>query len=145
MAQTVKNLPAMRETPVILGSGRFSGEGTGYPLRYSAWEIPWTEEPAGSSPWGHKVLDRTEQLTLSLHFFILKCIPQFIYCSTTCVLSCFSHVWCFVSLWAVACQAPPSMEILQARILEWVAMPSSRGILPTQGSIPGLLHCRQIL
>ena len=27
----------------------------------------------------------------------------------------------------VACQAPPSMGILQARILEWVAMPSSRG------------------
>ena len=35
--------------------------------------------------------------------------------------------------------------ILQARILEWVAMPSSRGIFPTQGSNPGLLHCRQIL
>ena len=28
---------------------------------------------------------------------------------------------------AVAHQAPPSMGILQARILEWVAMPSSRG------------------
>ena len=29
-------------------------------------------------------------------------------------------------LWTVAHQAPQSMEILQARILEWVAMPSSR-------------------
>ena len=29
--------------------------------------------------------------------------------------------------WTVACQAPLSMGILQARILEWVAMPSSRG------------------
>ena len=29
--------------------------------------------------------------------------------------------------------------ILQARILEWVAMPSSRGIFPTQGSNPSLL------
>ena len=28
---------------------------------------------------------------------------------------------------SVACQAPSSMGILQARILEWVAMPSSRG------------------
>ena len=27
-------------------------------------------------------------------------------------------------------QAPPSMGILQARILEWVAMPSSRGSSP---------------
>ena len=35
--------------------------------------------------------------------------------------------------------------VLQARILEWVAMPSSRVIFPTQGSNPGLLHCRQIL
>ena len=35
--------------------------------------------------------------------------------------------------------------ILQARILEWVAFPFSRGIFPTQGSNPGLLHCRQIL
>ena len=35
--------------------------------------------------------------------------------------------------------------ILQARILEWVAIPFSRGVLPTQGSNTGLLHCRQIL
>ena len=34
---------------------------------------------------------------------------------------------------------------LQARILEWVAVPFSREIFPTQGSNPGLLHCRQIL
>ena len=39
----------------------------------------------------------------------------------------FSHVQLFVTLWTVACQAPLSMGILQARILEWVAVPSSRG------------------
>ena len=33
----------------------------------------------------------------------------------------------FVTPWTAAHQAPLSMEILQARILEWVAMPSSRG------------------
>ena len=32
-----------------------------------------------------------------------------------------------VTPWAVAHQAPLSMGILQARILEWVAMPFSRG------------------
>ena len=32
----------------------------------SAWRILWTEEPDGYSPWGHKELDRTEQLTLLL-------------------------------------------------------------------------------
>ena len=35
--------------------------------------------------------------------------------------------------------------ILQTRILEWVAMPSSRKSPPTQGSNPGLLLCRWIL
>ena len=39
-------------------------------------------------------------------------------------------------------------EILQAKILEWVAVPSSRGIFPIQELNPYLLqlpHCRQIL
>ena len=36
-------------------------------------------------------------------------------------------------------------EILQARILEWVAIPFSKGIFPTQGSNPGLPHCGLIL
>ena len=35
--------------------------------------------------------------------------------------------------------------ILQARILEWIAFPFSRGIFPIQGSNPGLPHCRWIL
>ena len=37
--------------------------------------------------------------------------------------------------------------ILQVRILEWVAVPFSRGegIFPNQGSNPGLPHCRWIL
>ena len=36
--------------------------------------------------------------------------------------------------------------ILQARLLEWVASFSFlQGIFPTQGSNPGLPHCRQIL
>ena len=43
------------------------------------------------------------------------------------VLRHFGSVQLFAILWALACQAPLSMGILQARILEWVAMPSSRG------------------
>ena len=34
--------------------------------------------------------------------------------------------------------------ILQARILEWVALALLQGIFPTQGSNPGLLRCGQI-
>ena len=30
-----------------------------------AWRIPWTEEPGGLSPWGHKELDMNEWLTFS--------------------------------------------------------------------------------
>ena len=39
---------------------------------------------------------------------------------------CKSRVWPFVTPWTVARQAPLSMKILQARILVWAAMPSSR-------------------
>ena len=38
-----------------------------------------------------------------------------------------SRVWLFATPWTAACQAPLSMGVLQARVLEWVAMPSSRG------------------
>ena len=44
--------------------------------------------------------------------------------------------------------SPPGSSdhgILQARILEWVAISFSRGIFLTQESNPGLLHYRQIL
>ena len=44
-----------------------------------------------------------------------------------CVVSCFSRVQLFETLWTAAHQAPLSVGILQARILEWIAMPSSRG------------------
>ena len=45
----------------------------------------------------------------------------------TFVLSHFSCVRLIATLWTVAHQAPLSLRILQARILEWVAMPSARG------------------
>ena len=41
------------------------------------------------------------------------------------------------------CRPPGSSA--QARILEWVAIPFSRGIFPTEGLNPSLLNCRQIL
>ena len=42
------------------------------------------------------------------------------------MLSHFTRVQLFATLWTVAHQTALSMGILQARILEWVAMPSSR-------------------
>ena len=49
-------------------------------------------------------------------------------CACVRACCCFSHVRLFVTLWTVAsCQASPSMGFSRARILEWVAMSSSRG------------------
>ena len=48
------------------------------------------------------------------------------------MLRCFSCARLFVTLWTVAHQAPLSMGILQARILEWVAV-SPSGYLPDKG------------
>ena len=51
------------------------------------------------------------------------------------------------SLWPLDCSPPSSSVhmILQARILEWVAISFSKGIFLTQGSNPGLPHCSQTL
>ena len=51
---------------------------------------------------------------------------------SSCVLSHFNHVRLCATPWTVAHQAPLSMEILQARILEWVVMLSS-SYLPHSG------------
>jgi len=61
-----------------------------------------------------------------------------------CMLSHFSCVWLFVTPWTVAHQAPPSMGF--SRQEYWSGLPCPPpGDLPTQGSNPGLLHCRQTL
>ena len=50
-------------------------------------------------------------------------------------LSCFSRVRLFVTPWTITHQAPLSIEILQARGLEWVACPPPSD-LPNQGFKP---------
>ena len=60
-------------------------------------------------------------------------------CDLCCALS-LSHGRLLATPWTVAHQKPLSMGILQARILEWVAMFSSRESFPTQGSNPDLQH-----
>ena len=48
VAQTVKNLPAMRETQVSSRGGEDSLEKRmATHSSILAWEIPWTEEPGG--------------------------------------------------------------------------------------------------
>ena len=67
-------------------------------------------------------------------------------CGFTWVCYSLSRVWFIVTPWTIAHQASLEFSaIIQARILEWVAIPFSRGIFLLQGLKPGLLHCRQIL
>ena len=56
-------------------------------------------------------------------------------CFRFSVLNYFSCVQLYATLWTAARQAPLPMEILSARILKWVAMPSS-GYLPDPGILP---------
>ena len=51
-------------------------EGTATHSRILAWRLPWTEEPDGLQPTGHKELDTTE---LQAHKFLLAPFPIFIY------------------------------------------------------------------
>ena len=67
VAQLVKNLPTMWETGFNLWVGKI-------PWRRERLPTPvfWPGEFHGLySPWGHKELDMTEQLSLSL--FLIKC------------------------------------------------------------------------
>ena len=48
LSQTVKNLPAMQETPVrSLGQEDPLEKGIDILSSVFAWKIPWTEEPGG--------------------------------------------------------------------------------------------------
>ena len=52
-----------------------------------------------------------------------------------CAMLSLSHVPLFATPWTAAHQASLSMEILQARLLEWVAVPSP-GEIPNPGIEP---------
>ena len=62
-----------------------------------------------------------------------------------CCAELLNHVGLLATPRTVTHQAPLSTGILQARILEWVAVPLLQGIFPTQGWNPGLPQCRWIL
>ena len=71
---------------------------------------------------------------------------KFFFCMYVCYLlvKSLSRVRLFATPWTVAYQAPLSMEF--SRQEYWSGLPfPSPGIFPTQGSNPGLLHCRQTL
>ena len=56
----------------------------------------------------------------------------------------FSRVRLFATLWYITCQAPASMGFFRQEYWSGLPFPSP-GIFLTQGSNPGLPHCRQTL
>ena len=57
----VKNLPGMQESQVqTLDQENCLEKGMATHSRILAWRIPWTEEPAGYSPWSRKEPDVAE-------------------------------------------------------------------------------------
>ena len=137
MAQT----PAVQET--LVQSLRWEDpleEGMATHSSILAWKQKSLE---GCSPWGHKESDTTERLSTvfiyhgqSFTFFIIllclwkhhteRIVQKSIMTSCVCMLSRFSRVWLCDP---VDCSLPGFSVhgILQARMVEWVAISSSRG------------------
>ena len=132
----VKNSPAYAgdagDVGLIRGSGRSPGGINGNPLQYSCREnsmdrgAQWATVPGVTksqtqpSNWAYTCTQTKHTVSNQLPGFDIMC----------CVLCCawsLSQVRLFATLRALNCQAPLSMGLLQARILEWVAMSSSRG------------------
>ena len=105
-------------------------------LGFNSSRGSWSKGIDGSWPVG-RVLVFGQEVQLHVRWTELqatKGVPMF---SSRNVLTCavLSHcrVQLFVTPWTVARQAPLSMGILQARILEWVAMPFSMGSFQSRG------------
>ena len=99
------------------GSGRSPGEGNGNHSSILPAEFQGQRSRTGYSLWDRKVSDTTEWLT----FFLIKGCNTFMYNVCVCVKvaqSC--PILCDPMDYTVH-------GILQARILEWVAFPFSRG------------------
>ena len=108
----------------------------------SAWEIPRTEDPGRYSPWGHKRvrhdwMTEQQQYMVTIIFFLWRgLLTTFKY---YCLL--FSHLVLSDSCDPRDCSLPGSSVrgIFQARTLEWVAVPFSRG--PSQPRDQICLSC----
>ena len=160
----VKWLPAMPEIWVrSLGQKNHLEKEMATHFSTLAWKIPWMEEPGRLQP-----IVSQSQTPLSDFIFTFTRPTPIIYILTGLVrrfskrnMSSSRIHCCYIilseshSVVSDSCDPMDPMDcspqgssvhgILQARILEWVAISFSMGIFPIQESNPCLLHCRQIL
>ena len=116
-----------RDWGLIPGSGTSPGEGSGYSLQYSCLENSMDKRClVGYSSWGHKRFGQINVCS-SDNYNVLKSVLIVIVIYSIL----FSSVtqWCPIVCNSVDCSPTGSSVhgILQARILEWVATPFSRG------------------
>ena len=84
-------------------------------------------------------------LLTNLIFFSTDKWNSICHCMHACILSCFSCVWLFTTLWTVACQAPPSRGFSRQEQWSGFSCPSP-GDLPDTGieaappAAPALSH-----
>ena len=118
----------------------------GWHLRLNGCESEWTPGVgdgqgglACCNSWGRKESDTTEWLNWTeLNTTTIITLTATVWC----MLSRFSHVQLFVTLWTVTCQAPLSMGF--SRRDHWSGLPCLlQGIFPTQGSNLSLLWLLQ--
>ena len=93
--------------------------------------LPFLEWQQVAHTWPH-IYKLGLHATLFQPLTLCSCYVPVIWPCCPCVLGHLSRVWLSATLWTVAHQAPLFKGILQARILEWVAMPPPGG-LPDPG------------
>ena len=123
----IKNMPANEgHVSSIPGSGRVLGKGNGNPLHYSCLEKSMGREAwPGYSPQDHKSVGH-DLATKQKYAHIHRCIyPYTCICCAKLLQSC-------LTLWDLMdCRSRSGSSvhgILQSWILEWVPMPSARGL-----------------
>ena len=126
----VKNLPAMQETQFNPWVGKMPWRREWQPTPvFLPGEFHGQRSLAGYSPWSRKESDRTEQLTHK-EPTITFILTQRFRAKDSIAVSTESDSCSVVSdCVSMDCSPPGSSvhEILQARILEWVAISFTRG------------------
>ena len=140
--------PSIRVFPM---SQFFAPGGQSIRLSASPWLLPMNTQDWFPSEWTawislqSKGLSRVfSDTTVQRHHFLGAQLSSQSNSHIHIAVKSFSRVWLFVTPWTVAYWAPQSMEF--SRQEYWMSCHFLlQGIFPTQGSNPGLPHCRQML